>query len=109
MHQTFNKSKNDYMHLQKPTTQQLEQDGTGFVRAYVGEALPPLTFSSLIAMPSFLKSETARAFIRAYRRSLDWVNDTSTTKITNQKLPMFSSLAKDALVVTISRYQQLKT
>jgi NitT/TauT family transport system substrate-binding protein len=71
--------------------------------------MPPLAFSSLMAFPSFLKGDKARAFMRAYRRALNWVNDEAASEIAERELPLFKSLKKDALVAAIARYQQLGT
>jgi NitT/TauT family transport system substrate-binding protein len=45
----FRAGQGDYVHLQGPAAQQLEQDGVGHVVAAVGEAIGPVAFSSLCA------------------------------------------------------------
>lgn len=105
----FREGRGDYIHLQGPTAQQIEQDGVGRIVACVGDAMPKLAFSSLMAMPSFLETDPARSFIRAYRRALDFVNDTPASDIAQCILPMFNGLSNAALTAAIARYQQLGT
>src|SRR5467141_1040404 len=71
----FRAGKGDYVHLQGPAPQQLESDGAGKVVAAMGEAIPPVAFSSLMAMREFLETEKAQAqaFMRAYRRGIRFV------------------------------------
>jgi ABC-type nitrate/sulfonate/bicarbonate transport system substrate-binding protein len=105
----FRSGRGRYVHLQGPAAQQLEEDRIGVVLACVGDALPPLAFSSLMAMPSFLKTEKAAAFMRAYRRSLDWVNDIPASEVAERELSLFNGLSKTALTDAIASYQKLGT
>jgi len=109
MERAFREGRGDFVHLQGPAPQQLEEDKAGFVVACVGDALPPLAFSSLMALPSFLRSAKAEAFGRAYRRALDWVNDTSPTMIAERESSMFPEVSRKALAAAIQRYQKLGT
>ena len=47
----FRQGQGDYIHLQGPAPQQLEQDGVAHVLAAVGEAIGPVAFSSLARHP----------------------------------------------------------
>src|SRR5262245_23389823 len=49
MEQAFRRGQGDFVHLQGPAPQQLEQDGIGTIVAVVGEVNPPVAFSSLMA------------------------------------------------------------
>jgi len=109
MVRAFRDGKGDFVHLQGPAPQQLEEDGNGHVLACVGDAMPPLAFSSLMAMPEFLNSAKAHAFMRAYRRALAWVNEAAATEIAARELPMFEGISKESLASAIARYQQLAT
>jgi NitT/TauT family transport system substrate-binding protein len=105
----FREGRGDYVHLQGPAAQQLELDGVGFVCACVGDALPRLAFSSLMAMTSFLNTAKARAFMRAYRHALNWVNDEPASQIAKRELAMFGGLSEAAWTSAIARYQRLGT
>ena len=109
MELAFRSGEGDYVHLQGPAPQQLEREGVGAVVACVGDAIPPVAFSTLMAMPEFLKTEKARAFMRAYRRSLCWVNETPAQKVAEAEAKLFNSIPVSALAAAISRYQQLGT
>ena len=65
----FRNGLGDYVHQQGPAPQQLESEGIGYVVASVGEAMPPVAFSSLMASREFLETGAAKAFIRAYARA----------------------------------------
>ena len=68
----FRRGEADYVHLQGPAPQQLEQDGQGHVLASVGEAIGPVAFSSLCASRRWLETNAARAFVRAFEKSRIW-------------------------------------
>jgi NitT/TauT family transport system substrate-binding protein len=109
MERTFREGKGDYIHLQGPAAQQLEQDGRGRIVACVGDLMPPIAFSSLMAMPSFLETEPAMRFMRAFRRSLVWVNEAPATEVAALESPLFEEISQTALAAAIARYQQLGT
>jgi len=109
MDRAFRSGQGQYIHLQGPAPQQLEADGYGTVAACVGDALPLLAFSSLMAMPSFLETSVAEAFMRAYRKALVWVNDAPAAEIAERELSMFEGVTANALTSAIARYQQLGT
>jgi NitT/TauT family transport system substrate-binding protein len=71
--------------------------------------MPPLAFSSLMAMPAFLKSDKARAFMRAYRRALAWVHEAPAAQIAEREQRFFTDYSLSALTAAISRYQKLAT
>ena len=109
MDRAFRNGQGDYVHLQGPAPQQLEEDGIGSVRVCVGDAMPPLAFSTLMAMPSFLATSKAASFMSAYRRALVWVNDTPASEVAEREFVMFRGISKHALAASIARYQQLGT
>ena len=55
-----------YVHQQGPAPQRLEREGIGHIIASVGEAMPPVAFSSLMASREFLNTDAAKAFIYKY-------------------------------------------
>jgi NitT/TauT family transport system substrate-binding protein len=109
MAQEFRDGRADYVHLQGPAAQQLEDESHGFVVACVGDAMPPLAFSSLMAMPEFLGTPEAAAFMRAYRAALNWVNDAPAGEIADRESSLFEGISRTALAATIARYQSLGT
>ena len=109
MDRAFRDGRGDYIHLQGPAPQQLEEDGIGFVKACVGDAMPELAFSTLMAMPAFLATAKAASFMSAYRRALAWVNDTPAADVADVEFAMFRGVSKSALAAAIERYQKLGT
>jgi NitT/TauT family transport system substrate-binding protein len=105
----FRAGNGDYVHLQGPAPQQLEIDKVGTIVACVGDALPPLAFSSLMAMPAFLGTERARRFMRAYRRALDWVNDAPAAEVARSVRTLFEGVSEAAIAEAIERYRRLGT
>ena len=60
----FRSGLGDYVHQQGPIPQQLEKEGVGHIVASVGQRMPEVAFSSLLATREFLITETERAFTK---------------------------------------------
>lgn len=97
----------DYIHLQGPAPQQLEHDGVAHVVAQVGDAVGPCGFSSLAATSDWLRSEMARLFMRAYRRTRTYINDTAPGAIAEAEASFFPHVDRAVLARTIETYQSL--
>lgn len=98
----------DYVHQQGPAPQQLERECVGYVVASVGEAMPPVAFSSLMASREFLKTDAAKAFIRAYARARQWVNQAPAEEVADREAGGFPKTDRDALAATIASYQAME-
>jgi NitT/TauT family transport system substrate-binding protein len=109
MEQAFRSGTGDFVHLQGGAPQQLEKDGIGRVVASVGEVIPPVAFSSLMATREFLATERAQAFMRAYLRALRWVIQSPAAEIAEIEASFFPGVSTEALASAISSYQQLGT
>ncbi len=107
MIEAFRAGEADYVHLQGPAPQQLEKDGVGHVVASVGEAIGPVAFSSLCATRSWLATDMARAFMRAYRKAQAWVLGTPPGEVALVEGPYFEGIDADVLERTITYYQGL--
>jgi NitT/TauT family transport system substrate-binding protein len=103
----FRAGKGDYVHLQGPAPQQLESDGAGKVVAAMGEAIPPVAFSSLMAMREFLETEKAQAFMRAYRRGIRFVMESPAALVGEAVASFFPGVSLDVLAASVGRYQKL--
>jgi NitT/TauT family transport system substrate-binding protein len=97
----------DYVHQQGPAPQQLEREGAGHVVASVGEATPPVAFSSLMASREFLKTDAAKAFIIAYARARRWVSQAPAEEVADREIEFFPQTDRDALTRSIASYQTL--
>ena len=109
MEAAFREGRGDFVHLQGPAPQQIGLDGVGYVVASVGQAMPPVAFSSLLATKSFLETKTARLFVRAYRKSRDWAHRAPAEEIADRAASFFPGIDRAALTATIGRYQKLGT
>jgi NitT/TauT family transport system substrate-binding protein len=103
----FRNGLGDYVHQQGPAPQQIERESIGYIVASVGEAMPPVAFSSLMASREFLKTDAAKEFIRAYARARRWVNQAPAKDVADREIEFFPQVDHDALVKTIARYQEL--
>lgn len=104
----FRNGQGDYVHLQGPAPQQLEQEGIGKVVAVVGDAVGPVAFSSLCATREWLHSDMARAFMRAYRRARDFADRAPAEEIAALEADagFFPGVDRSVLVHTIAAYQK---
>ena len=107
MDAAFRAGEGSYIHQQGPAPQQLERDGVGHVVASVGAAIGPCAFSSLAGMWEWLETDMAAAFIRAYRKSRIWVNDTPAAEIAAAEKEFFPDIDASVLTNTIAFYQGL--
>jgi NitT/TauT family transport system substrate-binding protein len=97
----------DYVHLQGPGPQQLEYDGAGSVVASVGEAMPPVAFSSLCASREFLETAACAAFTRAFLKAKRWVRSAPAAEVAPKEASFFPNVEPSALESSIARYQSV--
>ena len=107
MDAAFRAGDGDYIHQQGPAPQQLEHDGAGHVVAAVGDAIGPCGFSSLAATREWLESDMARSFMRAYRKTRAYINETPAAEIAAAEASFFPEIAPEVLTETIGFYQKL--
>jgi NitT/TauT family transport system substrate-binding protein len=107
MEGAFRSGRGDYVHLQGPASQRLVRERIGSIVARVGDAIPPVAFSSLMASRAFLLSPSAGAFMRAFRKSKEWVQQARPKEIAAKESPFFPSTDLGALEDTIAEYQKL--
>lgn len=107
MDAAFRDGRGAYIHQQGPAPQQLEHDGIGHVVASVGKAIGPCGFSSLAATREWLATDMAKAFMRAYRKTRAYMNETPAEEIAAAEAGFFPDIDASVLVETIRYYQQL--
>ena len=107
MDRAFRQGEGDYIHQQGPAPQQLEHDGVGAVVASVGEAIGPCAFSSLAATREWLGTDTARRFMRAYRKARAWLIATPAATVAATEAAFFPGIDRAVLTSTIAAYQKL--
>jgi len=102
----FRAGRGEYAHQQGPAPQQLEHEGRGTVVASIGEAMPPVAFSSLTASRDFLATGPARDFLRAYREARQWVQTAAAAEVAGAVGTFFPETDPAALRAAIERYQR---
>jgi NitT/TauT family transport system substrate-binding protein len=107
MSAAFREGQGDYIHLQGPAPQQLEQDGIAHVVAAVGATFGPVAFSSLAATRTWLATGMAQAFMRAYAKSRTWVASEPPAAVAKAEAPFFAGTKEAVLARTIAAYQRL--
>jgi len=103
----FREGQGQYVHQQGPFPQQLQADGVGHVVAQVGPQIGPCGFSSLAATREWLKSDMAKAFMRAYRKTRAYMNDAPAAQIAKAEKPFFPKIDEAVLADCIATYQKL--
>jgi len=69
--------------------------------------MPPVAFSSLCASAGFLQTDVARAFLRAYARSRQWVRSAPPGEVAESEASFFPGIHPQPLTSAIEAYQQL--
>ena len=103
----FREGQGQYVHQQGPFPQQLQADGIGHVVAQVGPLIGPCGFSSLAATREWLKTDMARAFVRAYRKTRKYLNETPAAEIARAEKSYFPKIGEAVLADCIGAYQKL--
>jgi NitT/TauT family transport system substrate-binding protein len=103
----FREGQGQYVHQQGPFPQQLQADGIGHIVAQVGPKIGPCGFSSLAATREWLKTDMAKAFMRAYRRTRRYMNEASAAEIAKAEKPYFPKTDEAVLAECIASYQRL--
>jgi NitT/TauT family transport system substrate-binding protein len=107
MDEAFRRGEGDYIHQQGPAPQQLEHDRVGHVVASVGQAIGPCAFSSLAATRAWLGTDTARRFMRAYRKARQWLLATPAARVAEAEASFFPEIDRAVLTATVAYYQKL--
>ena len=103
----FRAGEGQYVQQQGPFPQQLEADGIGHIVAQVGSLIGPCGFSSLAANRSWLETDMAKAFVRAYQKTRNYINQTPASEIARAEKSYFPQISEEALTNCIATYQKL--
>jgi NitT/TauT family transport system substrate-binding protein len=105
--QAFRAGQGRYVQQQGPFPQQLQADGIGHIVAQVGRQIGPCGFSSLAATREWLKTDMAKAFTRAYRKTRAYMNEAPAAQIAKAEKPFFPKIDEAVLAECIATYQKL--
>lgn len=103
----FRDGQGTYVQQQGPYPQQLEGDGIGHIVAQVGPKIGPNAFSSLAATREWLATDQAKAFMRAYRKTRQYMIDTPAEEIAKAEQSYFPDTQPAVLARCIETYQKL--
>ena len=103
----FREGQGQYVQQQGPFPQQLVAENQAQIVAQVGPQIGPCAFSTLAASREWLQTDTARAFLRAYRKTREYLNTASAEQITADVGSFFPDIAPAALSDCIASYQTL--
>lgn len=103
----YRQGRGQYIHQQGPAPQQLEADGVGYVVAALGPVVGACAFSSLAAMPVWLKTEDGQAFCRAYERTRQYVATRPAAEIALAEKSLFPQIDEAVLTQCIHAYQNM--
>ena len=103
----FREGRGQFVQQQGPYPQQLQADGVGHVVAQVGAQIGPCGFSSLAATRVWLKTDMAKAFVRAYKKTRAYMNETPAAEIARAEKPYFPDTDESVLADCIATYQRL--
>ncbi|WP_193369604.1 ABC transporter substrate-binding protein [Pelagibius marinus] len=103
----FRDGQGQYVQQQGPFPQQLQADGIGHVVAQVGPQIGPCGFSSLAATREWLQTDMAKAFVRAYKKTRAYMNETPAAEIAKAEKPYFPKIDEAVLADCIATYQKL--
>ncbi|MFN7920108.1 MAG: hypothetical protein U0Q16_08430 [Bryobacteraceae bacterium] len=107
MEAAFRSGRGEFAHFQSPVAHRLEEDGVGRVVASVGAAMPEVAFSSLCALPEFLETDAADAFLRAYSAAREWVRSADPAEVARMEASYFPDSSIAALTTAVAAYQGL--
>ncbi len=103
----FRAGRGQYVQQQGPYPQQLQADGVGHIVAQVGPLIGPCGFSSLAATREWLGTPMAKAFMRAYRKTRVYMNDTPAAEMARAQKSYFPEIGEKVLADCIATYQKL--
>ena len=105
----FRRGEGDYIHLQAPAPQILEEEGIGWAVVSVGASMPEVAFSSLCCSREFMETSAFSDFLGAYKEARSWVQSAEPGVCASLENSFFPSVSNGALTGAIEKYQALGT
>ena len=101
----------DYTVEFEPYATLLEQEGSGYVVASLGEASGYVPYTAYNAQTSFLAShpDVIQGFTNAIQKGLDFVNTHSPQEIAAVIAPQFPETDENTIAAIVARYQKQDT
>lgn len=109
MEASFRQGRGSFLHAQGPVPQQLEHEGKASVVLSMGDAVGPISFSTLCARRSWLETDMAKAFMRAYRKGRQACAEETAQHVAEVVQPFFEDIEPAVLSSTVACYQKMGT
>ena len=109
MIEVYRQGEGDFIHLQGPYAQQLEQDSQGKIVASIGKEVGPVAFSSLCCHQDFLDEDVVSRFYVAYQQAMRACQSEQAHSLADDVKHLFPEIDSGVLENTIADYQQLGT
>jgi ABC-type nitrate/sulfonate/bicarbonate transport system substrate-binding protein len=103
----FRAGKADFLHVQAPSPQIIEEAGDGRTAVSVGASMPPNAFSTLCASREFIAGSVFPRFLKAFAEAKEWVRQTSAEEIAAKEAPWFPGTSLSALTSAIAQYKNI--
>jgi NitT/TauT family transport system substrate-binding protein len=107
MSEAFRRGEGDYVHLQAPGPELLEEANVAWPAVSVGRSMPEVAFSTLCCSREFARTDAFTAFLSAYRQSRLWVQSVPPAETAVREARFFPGVSEDALAKAIGSYQAL--
>jgi NitT/TauT family transport system substrate-binding protein len=102
---TFRRGEGDYVHLQAPGPQLLEEEEVGWTVVSVGASMPEVAFSTLCCSREFLGTAAYADFFGAYKQTREWVRGAAPEEVAAAEASFFPGVSRGALAEAVRRYQ----
>lgn len=109
MEKSFREGTGMFLHAQGPVPQQLEYEGKASVSVSMGDAVGPISFSTLCAKREWLETDMAKAFMRAYSKGRKACAEEPAEAIAEAIKPFFEDTESAVLSSTVSCYKEMGT
>ena len=99
----------DYCTVFEPTASEYEKDGTWHVGASVGEAAGELTYTSFIALESYMNKneETIKGFLRAIKKAHEFINSNTELVVAEAIVTQFPSTSIESIETSLKSYKRI--
>jgi NitT/TauT family transport system substrate-binding protein len=109
MSEAFRRGEGDFIHLQGPGPQILEEEGLASNAVSIGDSMPEVAFSTLCCSREFLSTDAFLPFLSAFRQAREWVRTANPQLVAAKEAGFFTGVSLAALTRAAGRYQQLGT
>ena len=105
----FSEGTADYCTMFEPTASEFQASGKGYIVASVGEASGVIPYTGFIAKRSWLNKheESARGFVRALLKAVDYAQKNSAEDIASLIIKHFPTSSLESMTVSIQNYQKI--